>query len=495
MVPPITMCENGHSICPKCKPKLNNCPSCKKPFLQVRNLALESLSRQAITEEAQLPPDRFPHNVECPFAMISNDICPWKGSVTGIKDHVKLCHKNPIDTYEARGGFTVVLTGLSPTQHYRKAVFIADELFYIYWRIKDDSFYCTVFYVGEQEKCSNYTYRFVLTTDSDNRKISMSFPTRSIMENLEELLNSGDCVILNYNTVLKFINPDMNLECEFQINAIELAEVISDGVSQPHSCAETHVHSSTVLINTPGSNVASGTNPLQNNQQQTVLNCAPSVNLTEGASANYNSLQSAPAKTDLYSDPKGNISPALSKGVKSVDENLSYSDRSLLTEKISYNWHAGYVLSKSSSESFWKCPICEQIAPIFPVSLPQPEWQVSSSVPDSKRCKMCGLKLFDEKFSPSLSNDVKSCDEKLSCSDRNLLTEKPSYSVPTGYVASKSSSNSFRKCPICDQIVPSVPVSLPQPGCRVSSSVPDSKRCKMCGQIKQYPSVGRSEQP
>jgi len=441
MVPPITMCENGHSICPKCKPKLNNCPTCNKPFLQVRNLALESLSRQAIAEEGQRPPPTFPPNVECPFATISKDICPWKGPVTGVKDHVKLCHKNPNDTFDVSRVFTVVLTGLSPAQHYRKAVFIADELFFIYWRIKDGNFYCTVFYVGEKEKCSNYTYRFVLTTDSDNKKISMSFPTRSITENLEELLQSGDCVILNYNTVLKFINPNMNLECEFQINAIELPEDISNGVSQPHSSAETGVHSSefgrskghrkhhkyeslhshisavkhasilkpgrcvhgkrfkhcricrysTVLTNTPGSNVASGTIQPQNNQQQTVLYCAPGVNLTECASANYGFLPSAPAKTNLYSDPKGNISPALSNDVKSSDEKLSYSGRSLLTENTSYSSPTRDVLSESSSDSTWKCPICDQIAPRFPVSLPQPGWQASSSVPDSKRCKMCGL--------------------------------------------------------------------------------------------------------
>jgi len=440
MVPPITMCENGHSICPNCKPKLNNCPSCNKPFLQVRNLALESLSRHAITEEGQRPPARFPHNVECPFARISKDVCPWKGPVTGIKDHVKLCHKNPNDTFEVNGVFTVVLTGVSPTQHYRKAVFIADELFYIYWRIKDGSFYCTVFYVGEQEKCSNYMYRFVLTTDSDNRKISMSFPTRGIVENLEVLLQLGDCVVLNYNTLLRFIHPNLNLECEFQINAIELAEDISDGVSQPHSCAEPDVHSShfgrsklhrkhhkyeslhfplsavkyasvlkpgrcahgkrfkhckicrysTVLTNTPGSNVASGTVPLQNNQQQTVLYCAPSVNLTESASVNYNFLPSAPAKTDLYPDPKGNISPTLSNDVKSCDKKLSFSDRSLLTKKITCSLPTENVPSNSLSDSFWKCPICGQIVPRDPVPSSQPGWHVSSSVPDSKRCKMCG---------------------------------------------------------------------------------------------------------
>jgi hypothetical protein len=260
------------------------------------------------------------------------------------------------------------------------------------------------------------------------------------MENVEELLHSGDCVVLNYNTLLKFANSNLNLECEFQINAIESAEDISDGVSQPLSCAEPGVHSSefgrskwhrkhhkyeslhspfsavkhasvlkpgrcvhgrrfkhckickysNVLTNTPGSNVASGTIPHHNNQQQTVLYCAPGVNLTEGASANYIFLPSAPAKADFYSDPKGNIPPALSNDVKSCHEKPSYSDRSSLTEKTYCSLPTGNMESNSSSDSFWKCPICNQIAPKVPVSLPQPGWHVSSSVPDSERCKMCG---------------------------------------------------------------------------------------------------------
>jgi hypothetical protein len=229
----------------------------------------------------------------------------------------------------------------------------------------------------------------------------------------------------------------MNLECEFHINAIEQAEDISVGVSQPHSRAEPDVHSSqfgrpkwhrhkydslhsplsavkhalvlkpgrcvhgkrfkhckicrysTVLTNTPVSNVASGTNPLQSNRQQTVLYCAPGVKLTEGASAN-NFQPTAPGKTDLYSDPKGNISPALSNDVKSCDAKLSYSDGSLLTEKTSHSLPTGYALPNSSLDSFWKCTICGQIAPVVPVSLPQPDRQVSNPVPDSKRCKMCG---------------------------------------------------------------------------------------------------------
>ena len=46
MLPPITFCLNGHNICNNCKPMLTNCPTCRQPFVNIRNVALEKLARQ-----------------------------------------------------------------------------------------------------------------------------------------------------------------------------------------------------------------------------------------------------------------------------------------------------------------------------------------------------------------------------------------------------------------------------------------------------------------
>jgi E3 ubiquitin-protein ligase SIAH1 len=46
MLPPIELCENGHNICPNCKPKLQQCPTCRRPFANIRNVALEKMARQ-----------------------------------------------------------------------------------------------------------------------------------------------------------------------------------------------------------------------------------------------------------------------------------------------------------------------------------------------------------------------------------------------------------------------------------------------------------------
>jgi len=46
MMPPIVFCVNGHNICPSCKPKLAQCPTCRQRFVNIRNVALEKMARQ-----------------------------------------------------------------------------------------------------------------------------------------------------------------------------------------------------------------------------------------------------------------------------------------------------------------------------------------------------------------------------------------------------------------------------------------------------------------
>jgi hypothetical protein len=362
----------------------------------------------------------------------------------GMKNHVKVFHNNINDTHESTGVFNVILTGLSPTQHYRKAVFISDELFYVYWRIEDGKFYCAVLYVGEEEKSPKYKYKFTLTTECGDKKVSMSFPTRYILDNLEELLESGDCVILNYNTVLQFLNSNMYLECEFQINAIETHLDIAGGISQPDLSAKSDIHSSlfsrskrhqrirrheehtpesssklvsviklrrcvhgrrlkhcrsckyvTPLSNTPVSADASGTDSPQNIQSPTGFYCAPSGKFAENASAEKCPVDSkvspsAPVEKLLYPDIAGKLSSNLSTDRKLYDEEYGYSGRSL-SEGNTCSLSDEYVPSYGLSDSTWKCAICEQIAPKVPGSSPDPGWHVTSYAADTKwKCKMCG---------------------------------------------------------------------------------------------------------
>jgi hypothetical protein len=362
-----------------------------------------------------------------------------------MKQHVKMFHNNVSDTHQSEGVFNVILTGLSPAHHYRKAVFISGELFYVYWRIEREKFYCSVLYVGEDEEASKYKYKFTLMTECGDRKISMFFPTRCILENVEQLLDSGDCVILNYNTVLKFLNSKMHLECEFQISATEINVDITDGTSEQNLSAESGVLTSLLgrsrrhhrirrhgreyshgspdkhlsvrklrrcdhgkrfsrcascRYSTPTSYTSecastSGTHSHQNIQSPTGFYCAPSGDFTENASAEKCNIfptvsPSAPIENHLYPDTEGKFSSNLSNDKKLYDNEYGYSG-TRLSEGNSRSVSDDLVRWYPPSESTWKCTICEQIVPRFPNSFPDPGWKVTDVPVGTKwKCKMCG---------------------------------------------------------------------------------------------------------
>ncbi|XP_069680246.1 uncharacterized protein [Periplaneta americana] len=239
MKPPITMCENGHNICNVCRPKLSNCPSCRKPFLEVRNLALESLSRVITpcdSSNNNKPPP--PKSYKCPFARISKEDCTWSGTLQDMKSHIVNKHGNGPDLHKCEGEFNVVLTDLSPSRHYRKAVLSGDELFYIIWEIKDGNFFCVVFYIGSKKKCSKFKYTFSLISDTGIKTISMGFRPRNIVENIDQVLVPGECVLLHYDTVLKFVNSNKFLTCDFEIKSLEAANAIASSIPKSKTKSE-----------------------------------------------------------------------------------------------------------------------------------------------------------------------------------------------------------------------------------------------------------------
>lgn len=75
MEPPIRVCRNGHNICSKCRPRLNNCPTCRRTILLTRNIALEALAEQCMEK--------------CRNVEVGCDV--KKTSVQDIIDHMEIC--------------------------------------------------------------------------------------------------------------------------------------------------------------------------------------------------------------------------------------------------------------------------------------------------------------------------------------------------------------------------------------------------------------------
>nr|CAD7269526.1 unnamed protein product [Timema shepardi] len=98
MVPPIVLCESGHNICDQCRPKLPICPACRRPFLEARNIALETLAQglrypcrnrhlgcpevypMALISKHHLMCQHRPY--ECPLKVPGR--CSWKGAANRL---------------------------------------------------------------------------------------------------------------------------------------------------------------------------------------------------------------------------------------------------------------------------------------------------------------------------------------------------------------------------------------------------------------------------
>ena len=102
MLPPITLCCNGHNICSSCKQKIQKCPTCREPQLDTRIKALEKVVIPVECPCANKPHGctlNFPialtreHEDVCQFGPFDCPLnyrikCNWTGTLTEIKGHV-----------------------------------------------------------------------------------------------------------------------------------------------------------------------------------------------------------------------------------------------------------------------------------------------------------------------------------------------------------------------------------------------------------------------
>jgi hypothetical protein len=239
MTSPITLCQNGHSICAKCKPHVSTCASCGGGFLHIRNATVEGIAKTAMypcrNREAGClqilsVDNRLDHEAHCsykkrncPFAKISHDSCRWTGIMSNIGGHVKQEHSN--ETKDVIGMFKIALETLCASKYYRQAVFTLGKLFFIFWEIKDYNVYFAIFYVGSQNDAEKFTYYFKIR--KHNEKVSITATCHSYLQDEDVVLQPGECVVLPYGTVLKYLSKCNDLSCEIEIRKCEESSVFS----------------------------------------------------------------------------------------------------------------------------------------------------------------------------------------------------------------------------------------------------------------------------
>ena len=235
MLPPIPMCESGHSICSKCRPNLVKCPSCRQPFLNLRNKALENLSLRAkhpccyrsygcqLVFRADMKTD---HEIVCPYRpytcplLKDNQInCQWCGIHEDLREHIRKEHKDRLT--DIKSGKHVCIRRYKEKHRYSRVIFACDEMFYQQFEVIDNTFYFVIQHIGPENYGSNFQYSFNLATSSNAEFVSIGFVARSCKVDIANLYRSGQCVKLCYDTVKNFLDERNNFTFYFGIKKNE----------------------------------------------------------------------------------------------------------------------------------------------------------------------------------------------------------------------------------------------------------------------------------
>jgi hypothetical protein len=234
MVPPIRMCQSGHNICSTCRPKLRECPTCRQPFLTVRNKALENLSllakfqcpyrsygcqlvfgQEEITKHKVLCLYR-PYN--CPLSKAEGIMCEWSGIRDDMKDHLHTQHRNRLTEIEFLK--EVLIRKYKREMKYSRVIIACGEIFYQQFQVRDNVFYFVIQHVGPEEYDSKFQYNFTITSPEHAESVSFSFVAQSYTVDIDAIHRSGQCVKLFFDTVKNFLKENNNFKFEFYIRRI-----------------------------------------------------------------------------------------------------------------------------------------------------------------------------------------------------------------------------------------------------------------------------------
>lgn len=200
MIPPIKTCEWGHSICHGCRVLEESCPECDQELTNVRNHHLEELARISHFPcsnsrygcQENLPMNMIlehqrlcPVSTLCPHALIPADSCNWRGSISGVRNHLETVHRDEI--CNVNGVFFGEVPDMKEHGLYFKVMSAFNELFFCLWDTVPISRYrYRMFYIGPKRFSSNFINKLTLKSqdgaihDSWYRKIlPVTNPTTS----------------------------------------------------------------------------------------------------------------------------------------------------------------------------------------------------------------------------------------------------------------------------------------------------------------------------
>ncbi|PSN36218.1 hypothetical protein C0J52_07290 [Blattella germanica] len=219
MASPIYQCKKSHHICGPCKSKIQNCPSCSDDILNERSVFAEQIAEYlhfpCKNAEAGCI-EKFPqkelanHHSICLYRQYDCvPGCQWKGRSYEILVHMMECHRD-LSWMEAESNMYYennIFDQLKDMQ----IISACQEIFWyhILCDASKQKLFLAVQYIGKKDLASNFTYEFLLTSESDIEKtLSIKQRTHPDIEEINTLYESERCIVLDYSLIRKYLNGD-----------------------------------------------------------------------------------------------------------------------------------------------------------------------------------------------------------------------------------------------------------------------------------------------
>ena len=215
---PITLCNNGHSICQNCRHNVASCPTCREEFTNVRCRAFESLvkglrfnckhqsqgckeilSFEEIGDHEKVCPVAIQR---CPLNKFEEGCCAWKGYFSDFILHAENGHKD-VKVWR-QPSFASKMIGKLKT-----VIFCSDEIF-LYYTILDDSnvWNFIVMMLGSKKQASHYKTIFNLSGVDGVSGMVVTHAMRSVNENLNDVIEDYLCLRLDERHAQRYIQDN-----------------------------------------------------------------------------------------------------------------------------------------------------------------------------------------------------------------------------------------------------------------------------------------------
>uniref|UniRef100_A0A1E1XGR1 E3 ubiquitin-protein ligase n=1 Tax=Amblyomma aureolatum TaxID=187763 RepID=A0A1E1XGR1_9ACAR len=220
VLPPIHQCPNGHLLCSSCREKVDDCPTCREPMGNIRNLQLEKAVRKMsfcckykdCGCPLKLPlTDHVWHDEVCEFRPVPcpypGRTCEWSGPPCQILQHLVDSHER-VSTYTGeRMLFRARSAGSSPSADWVGVQQCFNHDFMLVVRkapTEDDGrrFSAVVQLIGSAAAAENFAYHL---EGPFGEETAWEGSPLSIHDNADVAIENGDCLqfVVNIDQLLE----------------------------------------------------------------------------------------------------------------------------------------------------------------------------------------------------------------------------------------------------------------------------------------------------